>query len=98
MFLTFFFNCLFTSDRFDLETIRARKATMGRRSPFARNSVAPANRATHDSRDHIRRGVPPTRSEHARGFESNAQKSSSSPTNKASEIRNECGGREETKK
>lgn len=85
-------------DRFDLATIRARKATMGRRSPLARNSVVPAHRATHDSRDHMRRGVSSTRSEHARGFESNAQRVSSSPTNKALEIRNACGGKEEVKK
>ncbi|XP_073295148.1 uncharacterized protein [Primulina huaijiensis] len=86
-------------DRFDLATIRARKATVGRRSPLAGEGRAPANRAVHDFRDPICKGIPPARSEHVRGSGSNSQKKTNySPSSKTLEIRPANGGGGEAKK
>ncbi|XP_075478922.1 uncharacterized protein LOC142519778 [Primulina tabacum] len=86
-------NLITAGDRFDLAMIRARKNTLGRQSPFAGNSRAPADRVARDSRDTMRRGLPPARSEHVRGSGSNSlNKSNSLPSNKYLEIRPLSGG------
>ncbi|XP_073024255.1 uncharacterized protein [Primulina eburnea] len=86
-------------DRFDLATIRARKATVGRRSLSAGDSRAPANRDVHDFRDPIRRGIPLAHSEPVRGSSSNSQKKTNySPSSKTLEIRPANGGGGEAKK
>ncbi|XP_073295147.1 uncharacterized protein [Primulina huaijiensis] len=92
-------NLMTAGDRFDLATIRARKATVGRRSPLAGEGRAPANRAVHDFRDPICKGIPPARSEHVRGSGSNSQKKTNySPSSKTLEIRPANGGGGEAKK
>ncbi|XP_075506432.1 uncharacterized protein LOC142543209 [Primulina tabacum] len=91
-------NLMTAGDRFDLATIRARKATVGRRFPLAGDSRAPANRAVHDFRDPIRRGIPPAHSEPVRGSGSNSQKKTNySPSSKTLEIRPANGGGREAK-
>ncbi|XP_073041760.1 uncharacterized protein [Primulina eburnea] len=86
-------------DRFDFAAIQARKATVGRRSPLAGDSRAPVNRAVHDFRDPIRRGIPLARSEHVCGSGSNSQKKTNySPSSKTVEIRPANGGGGEAKK
>ncbi|XP_073017183.1 uncharacterized protein [Primulina eburnea] len=86
-------------DRFDLATIRVHKTTLGRQSPLAGNSIAPADHAAHYFRDTMHRRLPPARSEHVRGSGSNSQnKSNSSPSNKFLEIRPLSGGGGEANK
>ncbi|XP_073275600.1 uncharacterized protein [Primulina huaijiensis] len=92
-------NLITAGDRFDLATIRARKTTLGRQSPLAGNGRAPADRAAHDFRDTMCRGLPPARSEHVRGSGSNSQnKSNSLSSNKSLEIMPLSGGGGEAKK
>ncbi|XP_073015739.1 uncharacterized protein [Primulina eburnea] len=88
-------NLITAGDRFDLATIQARKNTFGRQSPLAGNCRAPADRVAHDSRDTMRMGLPPARSEHVCVSGSNSQKKTNySPSSKTLEIRPANGGGE----
>lgn len=69
---------LFSGSRIDLASVRARKATLGRRSPLAMNNRVPLNRVAHTSRDPVRREVLLARSESVRALECHASKKASS--------------------